>query len=527
MYKTLGWKYTSSQISLNSKPILSSSLANSLKKHSTAFGHFSWYWKRPSYVIIWQHEKQSVWCVFYTQPSLDRRRKNSQQRLGSCWSLSTLAVSLSVIIFHACHFDQIYTACVLFIRPSIWGQDVDAHSNIQLHTYFHVSTVTWFLWVVMGRYVKKILPCWDINLRSDLSLNEAGIDWLEFPTQWIALIIYISSWFAVCQVDLLHLHSPSLLAGCLATLLVCAFFLSVCIRVSERQMSIVFMPALWYSVVSYQIALNASRRERSYIKNNAIKMERSGSCWVRPSDKKGLRASKAVFTPLPLCTFSLSLLPPVTLNRGLTFSRGHPWLAVKRRGINVREWREWSVGHRVGGVGLVGVSEWLSEFLMECRHGWLTLCLSSTSSLILVFFVCLSISIFCPFAGVIPLASYPPPTFLSSHPLKPYCFTCLHSGFYGCFVLVQTHLTAGWWVPPPVIAAIYYQRRSTSHFSDFGKMVFTLDHFTDLPYNKSTRGSSHKHMHTDTHSVTQPERRPHHHHITLQIYKELKCYVAF
>lgn len=86
----------------------------------------------------------------------------------------------------------------------------------------------------------------------------------------------------------------------------------------------------------------------------------------------------------------------------------------------------------------------------------------------------------------------------SSHPLWPYCFTSLHSGFYGYFVLVWTHLTAGWWVPPPVIAAIYYQRRSTSHFSDFGKMVFTLDRFSDLPYNISTVAltQAHEHAHT-------------------------------
>lgn len=95
------------------------------------FSHFSWYWMRPSYVIVWQHEKESAWCVFYTQPSLDRRRKNSQQRLGSCWSLSTLAVSLSVIIFHACHFDQIYNACVLFIRVSIGGE---GRMWMRLHT---------------------------------------------------------------------------------------------------------------------------------------------------------------------------------------------------------------------------------------------------------------------------------------------------------------------------------------------------------------------------------------------------------
>jgi len=36
-----------------------------------------------------------------------------------------------------------------------------------------------------------------------------------------------------------------------------------------------------------------------------------------------------------------------------------------------------------------------------------------------------------------------PTALLSSHPLWPYCFTSLHSGFYGCFVLAQTHLTAG------------------------------------------------------------------------------------
>lgn len=52
---------------------------------------------------------------------------------------------------------------------------------------------------------------------------------------------------------------------------------------------------------------------------------------------------------LRACPRSLSSLvhSPVTLNRGLTFSRGHPWLAVKRSGINVR------VEERVerGGIG--------------------------------------------------------------------------------------------------------------------------------------------------------------------------------
>lgn len=74
------------------------------------------------------------------------------------------------------------------------------------------------------------------------------------------------------------------------------------------------------------------RRER------AIKMESSRSCWVRPSDKKGLWASQAVFTPPPSvpapAPFSL-VHSLVTLNSGLTFSRGQPWLAVKRSEINM------------------------------------------------------------------------------------------------------------------------------------------------------------------------------------------------
>lgn len=61
---------------------------------------------------------------------------------------------------------------------------------------------------------------------------------------------------------------------------------------------------------------------------------------------------------------------------------------------------------------------------------------------------------------------------------------------------------------PPVIAAIYYQRRSTSHFSDFGKMVFTLDRFTDSPYNISAERLTQTHARSHN-EVTQSERKPH------------------
>lgn len=165
----------------------------------------------------------------------------------------------------------------------------------------------------------------------------------------------------------------------------------------------------------------------------------------------------------------------------------------------------WGIGW-VGWGWLVVLSDWVSF--------WWSADMADSPSAFppppLLFFSSLSfpsISISCPLAGVIPpflLA----PTFLSTHPLKPYCFTSLHSGFYGCFVLVQTHLTAGWWVPPPVIAAIYYQRRSTSHFSDFGKMVFTLDHFTDSPYNKSTGKHTQTHVHSHTERRSQEETSP-------------------
>lgn len=128
--------------------------------------------------------------------------------------------------------------------------------------------------------------------------------------------------------------------------------------------------------------------------------------------------------------------------------------------------------------------------------------LSLFPPLILLLSVYLSIS--SPLTRVVTPSSHclPPQSPLPNlHPLRPHCFTSLHSGFYGYFVLARSHLTAGWWVPPPVIAAIYYRRRSTSHFSDFGKMVFTLDCFTDSPYNTSAaqRTQTRAHSHTKWH----------------------------
>lgn len=71
--------------------------------------------------IMWHSEKHTLVC-FHTRPSPDKRRRNSRRIQASCWSPSTLGVSLSVIIFHACHVDQIERACVLFIRPPAWGE---------------------------------------------------------------------------------------------------------------------------------------------------------------------------------------------------------------------------------------------------------------------------------------------------------------------------------------------------------------------------------------------------------------------
>lgn len=249
-------------------------------------------------------------------------------------------------------------------------------------------------------------------------------------------------------------------------------------------------------------------------------MERSRSCWVRPSDKEGLRASQAVFHPLPpfLLSFPLCACPrslsslvhsPVTLNRGLTFSRGHPWLAVKRSGINVRLEERVERGAWGGrsGVWSVVVNDWHSFWWSADMADSPSLFPPPPSLLSFCSSPCISLSLHSArLPGSSPL---PPgaPTPLPSHPLWPYCFTSLHSGFYGCFVLVQTHLPTGWWVPPPVIAAIHYQRRSTSHFSDFGKMVFTLDHFTDSPYNTSSERL--RHTRVLEHKVTQSEQKRH------------------
>lgn len=149
--------------------------------------NFSWVrsrrWVRPSFAIIWQHEKHSVYCgdFFNTQPSPDRRRKNSHKWLGSCWSPSTSDVSLSVIIFHACHVDQIYTACVLFIRPIMWDEGgARAHVCAQRHVLICISSdlipLGWCGQIKNIIALSKNLLAHKFQSKSDLGLNETGID---------------------------------------------------------------------------------------------------------------------------------------------------------------------------------------------------------------------------------------------------------------------------------------------------------------------------------------------------------------
>lgn len=60
---------------------------------------------------------------FFSQPSPDRRRKNSRQWLGSCWSLSTLCVSA-----HKCNYfsrmprwPDIYRLCSIYQASRVKG----------------------------------------------------------------------------------------------------------------------------------------------------------------------------------------------------------------------------------------------------------------------------------------------------------------------------------------------------------------------------------------------------------------------
>lgn len=124
--------------------VFSRTMTMTLTQQRACPGVKSWYWIRPSCAIMWHHEKHCVWCVPYIHPSPDRRRKNSQQWLGSCWSLSTLDVSLSVIIFHACHVDQIYAhSCSIYQASIMW--DAQTYLLTEMCTDLRVSAVTWFL----------------------------------------------------------------------------------------------------------------------------------------------------------------------------------------------------------------------------------------------------------------------------------------------------------------------------------------------------------------------------------------------
>lgn len=128
--------------------------------------------------IMWHSEKHTLVC-FHTRPSPDKRRRNSRRIRASCWSPSTLGVSLSVIIFHACHVDQIERACVLFIRPPAWGEGGKC-----VHICTRVSAVTCFLQVDVARLKKKKqltvtekkLQAHSFQYKSDLGLNRADSD---------------------------------------------------------------------------------------------------------------------------------------------------------------------------------------------------------------------------------------------------------------------------------------------------------------------------------------------------------------
>ena len=185
-------------------------------------------------------------------------------------------------------------------------------------------------------------------------------------------------------------------------------------------------------------------------------MERSGSCWVRPSvrreEKKASEQSKQS-PPPPFLSLSLSSLvrSPVTLNRGLTFSRGHPWLAVKRSGINV-----WVEG-RESGAGAIGWSGWGRSALVNDWHSfWWSADMADSPSLLshppcplpapsspLVPSLSPSISLSPP--------PPPPPTLLSFPPIL--------SGLIVLHLFIQAFMAAssscrpisppGWWVPSP------------------------------------------------------------------------------
>lgn len=220
---------------------------------------------------------------------------------------------------------------------------------------------------------------------------------------------------------------------------------------------------------------------------------------------------------------SLSLLPPVSLNRGLTFSRGHPWLAVKRSGINVwveQEWREWSMGHRVGGVGLVGGSEWLSGFLMECRH-------TDSPSVFppppLLFYSSLSFSL--------SLSSARLPGSSPLPPIPPLSFPPILSSLIVLHLFIQAFMATSSSCRPisppddgflPQLSQLFIISVDPHHISlTLGRW---FSHWTTLLTRHITNplGSAHKHMYTHTQSDT-ATKRPHHHRITLQIYKALKA----
>lgn len=195
--------------------------------------------------------------------------------------------------------------------------------------------------------------------------------------------------------------------------------------------------------------------------------------WLRHSDKKASEVTKQCSPTLVLstCLPSLSLSPP-------SFALLSPWTEDWHSAEDTPGWRLKEVelmcefkrqctkgGKRGGGVELVAGCEWHSFWWSADTADSQSFFLLPPA--LLLFYSSPFISLSLSYAHS--LGSYPlTTTLLSSNPPWPYCFTSLHSGFYGCFVLVQTHLPTGWWVPPPVIVAIYYQHQFTSHFSDFG-----------------------------------------------------------
>ena len=185
-------------------------------------------------------------------------------------------------------------------------------------------------------------------------------------------------------------------------------------------------------------------------------------------------------------------------------------------------WRESGEGGGVGargrwgGVGLVGGSEWLTQFLMECRHGWLTLSLHP----LLSFYpppVYLSISIFRSLAG----GRHPP----SAPPSPP-----ILSGLIVLHLFIQAFMAASSSRRPisppddgflPQLSPLFIISVDPHHISlTLGRW---FSHWTALPSRHITSPPGEASRGRTCAAGEETLR----HYLTLQNYQVLKCDVAF